>query len=234
MSLAELLQQDALTVAPQLLGAKLTSSFGGAGPVTVRLTEVEAYLGTSDPGSHAYNGPTPRTEIMFAEPGFIYVYFTDGIHSCANIICSPAGTASGVLLRAGEILDGVELARYRRLATKNDRDLASGPARLAQALGLDRKANGAKLFAADSMRLPAEALSLELAPLQSREEIASGLRIGVSGLGGGAAYPWRYWIDGNKTVSRYKAAVPGKIQDTAERCLIALIRYQPDGLVEPD
>ncbi|GAA1048268.1 DNA-3-methyladenine glycosylase [Arthrobacter russicus] len=219
LPLAEFLVQDALTVAPLLLGAELTSSFdGGSGrsaPVTVRITEVEAYLGEEDPGSHAFRGPTPRTQVMFGPAGYFYCYFVYGMHWSGNIICSPAGTASAVLLRAGEIIRGVELARSRRPATKRDADLASGPARLAAALGLARAADGVRIhdLAADPSSVEAAAapgLGLRRNALAAAETISSGLRVGVSGAGGTEQFPWRFWISGNPSVSKYKAAVPRK------------------------
>jgi len=125
-----------LEVAPELLGC--TVSHAG---VTVRLTEVEAYGGSNDPGSHAFRGPTPRTRVMFGEPGGLYVYFTYGMHWCANLVCGSVGVANGVLMRAGEVVDGLELAGSRRNGVR-DRDLARGPARLAKTLALGRDQNG--------------------------------------------------------------------------------------------
>jgi len=132
--------RDALEVAPELLGAHLTIS-SPEGDITVRITETEAYhgLGTGqvhDAGSHARMGKTARNATMFGEPGHLYVYFSYGMHNAVNVVCSPEGVASGVLLRAGEIVAGEELARSRRPAAKTSRDLARGPGRLAQALGL--------------------------------------------------------------------------------------------------
>src|SRR3954466_5737888 len=108
-------------VAPQLLGARVVSELGGE-HVVVRLTEVEAYMGEDDPGSHAFRGPTPRTRIMFGEAGFLYVYFTYGMHWCANVVCGPVGSASAVLLRAGEVVEGREAARSRRPSARADAD----------------------------------------------------------------------------------------------------------------
>ena len=117
-------------VAPLLLGAVLR-----AGPVAVRLTEVEAYAGAGDPGSHAFRGRTPRNAVMFGPAGRAYAYFTYGMHWCLNVVTGPEGEASAVLLRAGEVVDGIDLARERRPGAA-DRDLARGPARLTKAIGV--------------------------------------------------------------------------------------------------
>ena len=108
-------------VAPGLLGATLVSTVGGA-LVAVRLTEVEAYMGEHDPGSHAFRGRTPRTAVMFGPAGYLYVYFTYGMHWCANIVCGPQGAASAVLVRAGEVVQGLDAARARRPAARRDTD----------------------------------------------------------------------------------------------------------------
>ncbi|KQX05738.1 MULTISPECIES: DNA-3-methyladenine glycosylase [unclassified Leifsonia] len=188
------LSRDAVEVAPELLGALLTHRTG-EGDVTVRLTEVEAYRGLGqDPGSHAHRGMTPRTTTMFGDAGHLYAYFTYGMHTCVNIVCSPAGSASAVLLRAGEVVDGIDLARSRRPSATRDRDLARGPARLASALGIRLAEDGADLFADPFALLAADA----------GVGVASGPRVGVSGAGGGAAYPWRFWIPGDPTVSAYR------------------------------
>ena len=180
-------------MAPRLLGATIT-----VGEVTVRLTEVEAYLGENDPGSHAFRGPTPRTMVMFGAPGHLYTYFTYGMHVCANIVCSPDGVASAVLLRAGEVVEGVELARSRRTTSRSDRDLARGPARLCVALGITLADGGADLAASRiRLELPEEPLAFE-----------QGARTGVSGDGGSASFPWRFWMPGEPSVSSYKAHVP--------------------------
>lgn len=190
------LSRPATEVAPLLLGAVLH----GRG-VSVRLTEVEAYLGDADPGSHAYRGQTRRNATMFGPPGHLYVYFTYGMHVCANVACSPEGVATGVLLRAGEVVSGIELARERRVSSKRDTDLASGPARLCVALGIE--------LSDDGNDLGAGAVRLEPAPHPvALSDIATGPRVGVSGPGGSDAFPWRYWIAGDPTVSAYKPAVP--------------------------
>jgi DNA-3-methyladenine glycosylase len=165
----------------------------------VRITEVEAYLGAQDPGSHASRGETRRNAIMFGPAGHLYVYFTYGMHVCANVVCGPEGEATAVLLRAGEVIDGVDAVRERRLTSKTDADLARGPARLCVALGITLDDNGADL-AAGPLRLEP--------PRHPAPEFANGPRTGVSGPGGSADYPWRFWLPGDPTVSPYKPSVP--------------------------
>lgn len=130
-----------LEVAQDLLGRHLVRTTPD-GPIILRLTEVEAYDGPNDPGSHAYRGPTARNGVMFGPPGHVYVYFTYGMWHCMNLVCGPDGMASAVLLRAGEIVEGAESARKRRLSARNDKELAKGPARLATALDVDRALDG--------------------------------------------------------------------------------------------
>ena len=139
---ASLLSCDSLEAAPALLGAVITVA-DSAGRVAIRLTEVEAYRGEKDPGSHAFRGRTARNASMFEAGGCIYVYFTYGMHHCLNIVTGPAGVSRAVLLRGGEVVEGLEQARGRRPAARTDRDLARGPARLCAALGLDRSDDGA-------------------------------------------------------------------------------------------
>jgi DNA-3-methyladenine glycosylase len=180
----------ALELAPRLLGAVLA-----AGDVAVQLTEVEAYEGLDDPASHAFRGPTNRNAVMFGPPGHLYCYFTYGMHWCANVVCGPEGTASAVLLRAGRVVDGVEVARQRRPAARSDTDLARGPARLASCLGLDRSTNGADLLAEDA---PVRLTGLpEAAPPHS-----TGPRVGITTA---VERPWRFWLPGDPTVSAYRA-----------------------------
>ncbi|MHC5797431.1 DNA-3-methyladenine glycosylase [Lacisediminihabitans sp. FW035] len=186
-------------VAPLLLGAVLSHSTP-EGTVVVRLTEVEAYLGEVDPGSHAFRGPTKRNAVMYGVPGHLYTYFTYGMHVCANVTCSPPGTATGVLLRGAEVIDGLDLARARRTTSKTDADLARGPARLVVALGITLAEGGADLAE------PPFELTLPEHPLP----FSTGPRTGVSGAGGSADYPWRFWLPGERSVSPYKAHVPKK------------------------
>ncbi|WP_427017098.1 DNA-3-methyladenine glycosylase [Pseudarthrobacter sp. P1] len=202
--LIELLGRPATEVAPLLLGATLSHTTP-EGTVTVRLTEMEAYLGAADsdapdPGSHSYRGPTARNAAMFGPPGRLYVYFTYGMHYCANVVCGPEGTATGVLLRAGEVLEGLELARLRRPASRSDKDLAQGPARLATALGLDRRHYGMSVLGGE--------LALVLPASPPDAAIRTGPRVGLAPPGGTPEYPWRFWLDGDPTVSTYKPAVP--------------------------
>jgi len=141
----EMFARSAAEVAPALLGCVLEHDTP-EGLVAVLLTEVEAYHGQADPASHAYRGRTARNAVMFGPPGHAYVYFTYGMHFCVNLVCLPEGTASAVLLRAGRVVEGDGLARTRRPAPgPGGRDLARGPARLCQALGIDRRQNGADI-----------------------------------------------------------------------------------------
>jgi DNA-3-methyladenine glycosylase len=184
----------AVSLAPRLLGAILASGFG-AHEVVVRLTEVEAYEGLDDPASHAYRGPTPRNAVMFGAAGHLYVYFTYGMHWCANIVCGPPGRASAVLLRGGEVVGGIDVARRRRPAARSTAELARGPARLAACLALSRENNGIDVCdAASAVRL--ESLSTHVAP-----NVRSGPRVGIMTA---ADRPWRFWLDGDLTVSPYR------------------------------
>lgn len=197
-----------LEVARDLLGAVVTRSTD-EGVVRLRLTEVEAYAGAIDPASHAFRGQTPRNATMFGPPGHAYVYFTYGMHYCVNLVCSPPGEASAVLLRAGEVIDGLELARSRR-PRMPDRDLARGPARLTLALALDRSDDGVDVCGGSG-------LTVGTGEPVAAGRVRTGPRVGVSQ---GATEPWRFWIDGEPSVSTYRPAVirrrrarvPGRIE----------------------
>jgi DNA-3-methyladenine glycosylase len=182
-----------LDVARQLLGAVVTHA-----GVSVRLTEVEAYAGGHDPASHAFRGPTPRTAVMFGPPGHAYVYFTYGMHFCMNLVCGPDGHASAVLLRAGEVVHGLAVARERRAGVRH-RDLARGPARLTRALAVDRQQDGVDVTTASS---PLRVCSGVPVP---DDAVRWGPRVGVSAAGD---LPWRAWVDGEATVSPYRPHVP--------------------------
>ncbi|MEV5737280.1 DNA-3-methyladenine glycosylase [Streptomyces sp. NPDC052292] len=192
-----------LQVAPDLLGRILVRATPD-GPIAVRITEVEAYDGPNDPGSHAYRGRTARNDVMFGPAGHVYVYFTYGMWHCMNLVCGPEGTASAVLLRAGEVVEGAELARERRVSARNDKELAKGPARLATALGVDRVLDGTDACAAGETPLR----MLTGTPVPS-SQVRSGPRTGVAGEGGnGDVHPWRFWVADDPTVSPYRAHVP--------------------------
>lgn len=199
--------RPATAVAPELLGCVLAHHVAD-GVVAAEIVEVEAYMGRADPPSHAFRGQTARNEVMFGEPGHAYVYFTYGMHFCVNLVCQPAGEASAVLLRAGRVVDGVELAAARRAGASGRNgsrrlaELASGPARLCQALGIDRAQNGSDVCdPGGALRV----LALEGFSGLPADRIAAGPRVGVST---GAEVPWRFWIAGDPTVSAYRAHVP--------------------------
>ena len=178
------LAADVPDVARTLLGARIVHD-SRDGRVAVRLTEVEAYGGLTDPASHAWRGRTPRTEVMFGPPGRLYVYFTYGMHWCGNVVTGPDGHASAVLLRAGRVVEGVDLARARRGPRITNRSLM-------QALGLDRAADGLDLLDGGAVRLE---------PGDPVDEVATGPRVGVSRE---PDRPWRFWLSGDETVSAYK------------------------------
>ena len=189
-----LLARPAVEAAPALLGCVLT-----ANGVSVRIVETEAYAGEGeDPGSHAHRGRTARTAAMFERAGTLYVYFTYGMHWCANVVTGSAGEGTAVLLRAGEVVSGLDIARSRR-PRSSDRDLARGPARLAQCLGFDRAADGTDLLDGTG-----PALLRAGAPVDA-SLVRSGPRTGVAL---GHDTPWRFWLDGEPTVSPYRPHVP--------------------------
>jgi DNA-3-methyladenine glycosylase len=174
----------------------------------VRLTEVEAYAGPDDPGSHAYRSRTARNAVMFGPPGRLYTYFSYGMHVCANVVCGPEGTASAVLLRAGEVVEGVELARERRpAAAGRDRDLARGPARLCQALGIGLEHGGGDLGSGPVTLVLADPATASGggAGTSSPPGVRTGPRVGLRGA---PERPWRFWIAGEPSVSAYRPAAP--------------------------
>ena len=181
-------------MAPSLLGCWVVTD-RPEGRVALRLTEVEAYSGEGlDPASHAHRGPTPRAEIMFGPPGRLYVYFSYGVHWCANVVVGPEGRGSAVLLRAGEVVVGEELARSRRPAARTARDLARGPARLTQALGIGPEERGADLLH------PAGSVRLHRGPAPSA--VTAGPRVGISQA---TDLPWRFWETAAPSVSVFRA-----------------------------
>ncbi|MGO1543183.1 MAG: DNA-3-methyladenine glycosylase [Gulosibacter sp.] len=182
------LRDSAIETARMLLGAVLRR-----GPVAVVITEVEAYEGERDPASHAYRGPTKRNAVMFGPPGHLYCYSMHG-HTCCNVVCSPEGDAAAVLIRAGRVIDGIELARERRPGVKDDW-LARGPGCLTKALGITMADYGTPLFDPTS--------EVTLSAGQRVWQIDCGPRVGVSRA---HREPWRFWVAGDKSVSAYKRA----------------------------
>ena len=177
-----------LEVAPDLLNKVLVAP-GVAG----RIVEVEAYRGSDDPGSHAFRGVTPRTEGMFGQAGHLYVYFTYGMHWCANVVTDQTGTPGAVLVRAVAPLRGVALLRGRRPAAKRDVDISNGPAKLAQAFGIGEMHDGADLVRAEM------GVSIRDDGTPPPTSPAVGPRIGLSQ---GTELPWRFATDGAPEVSR--------------------------------
>ncbi|MFF7293693.1 DNA-3-methyladenine glycosylase [Microbacterium sp. NPDC008134] len=202
-------------VAPRLLGAELRTILAVPGEpaaeVRMRLTEVEAYHGQgtgdlADPGSHARMGRTARNATMWGEPGHLYVYLSHGIHSCVNVVCGPEGVAGGVLLRAGEVVGGADAAAHRRgvegpLTPRALRDLARGPGRFGQAVGLKHPIHdGIDAVTGEEWNGARAELWLSDEPV----EVATGPRVGVAGVAGTDAFPWRFWIAGHPTVSPFR------------------------------
>jgi DNA-3-methyladenine glycosylase len=190
-------------VAPQLLGARLRTVVDGSA-VTIRITEVEAYHGhgtgdVRDLGSHARMGRTARNATMWGQPGHLYVYLSHGIHSCVNVVCGPDGVAGGVLLRAGEVIEGEDAAASR--SGRRGRDLARGPGRLGQVSGLRHPGHDGidAVTGAELAGATAELWLDEPLPV-----IATGPRVGVAGHAGTAAFPWRFWVPGDVTVSAFR------------------------------
>ena len=184
----------AADLAPVLVGALVSD-----GGVTVRITEVEAYAGRDDPAAHAYAGPRPRTRDLFGPPGTLYCYLSHGLHICGNVVCGSTGGGSAVLLRAGRVLAGLELARERRPGVA-DVALARGPGNLGRALGWTLDDSGRRFGSG----------GLELALGEPSGRVVCGPRVGVSVAAG---RPWRFWVDGEPTVSAYRRSariVPGR------------------------
>ncbi len=180
--------RDVLAVAPELLNKVLV-----AGDCRGRIVEVEAYGGADDPGSHGFRGLTPRTGVMFGPPGRLYVYFTYGMHWCANVVCGADGECAAVLVRALTPLEGLEEMRSRRPKARRDQDLCSGPAKLTAALGIDGTANDADLVVADS--------GIELLDDGTEPPTEPGRSVRI-GLSAGADLPWRWYVPGCPDLSR--------------------------------
>ena len=181
-------ERDPVVVAPELLHKVLVTARGAG-----RIVEVEAYDGANDPGSHAYRGPTPRTQLMFAAAGHLYVYFTYGMHWCANVVCRRPGVAAAVLVRAVSPMRGIDEMRAARPAARRDRDLCNGPAKLCAALGIDGSANGVDVTRALS---PVRIVDDGAVPPTG---VVCTTRIGLTH---GADLPWRWYVDGDPSTSR--------------------------------
>jgi DNA-3-methyladenine glycosylase len=186
-------------VAPELLGRYLVRELDGERTVA-RLVEVEAYLGADDPASHAFRGRTARNAAMFLAGGHAYVYFVYGMHFCLNVVTGESGVAHAVLLRAAEVVEGVETAAQRRgvSADAAPRLLAGGPARLCEALGVDRAFDGASLRRGE--------LTLREGEPVTPPAIARGRRVGVAYAGRAAAWPLRFAVRASPALSRPLAA----------------------------
>ena len=190
--------RDVDVVAHDLLGRILVSRLAGPA-VAVRLTEVEAYEGLNDPASHAFRGRTPRTAVMFGPPAHLYTYFVYGMHWCANIVTGEDGVPSAVLLRAGEVVSGLESARQRRPRVSADRQLARGPAGLASVLGFAAAANGTNLAE------PGGVVEVLAGTPPQTSDVRIGPRVGVAAA---AEMQRRFWIDDDPTVSAFRAWSP--------------------------
>jgi DNA-3-methyladenine glycosylase len=200
--------RPAPVVACDLVGKLLVRADDG---LVARLVETEAYT-EDEPACHGHRGMTRRNAPLFGPPGHAYVYFTYGMHWCANLVCGSDGQASAVLLRAGEVVEGVELARARRASARTDRDLARGPARLAAALGLSGADNGVDLLAGTE-----SAIRLVAPTAPGNGAVRRGPRVGLAQA---ADRQWRFWLDGDPTVSPYRAHTPrrrARVGDVATR-----------------
>ena len=184
---------DARELAPQLLNKLVVHADPSGHRLAARIVEVEAYAGSEDAGSHSYRGPTRRNATMFGPAGHLYVYFTYGMHWCMNVVAGGELAATAVLLRAGAPVAGIETMRSRRPAARRNRDLCSGPARLAQALGIDGSFDGV-----DLVRGPVR-LHDDGTPPPDRPAVST--RVGL-GAGKGDLHPWRYYVPGDPNVSR--------------------------------
>jgi DNA-3-methyladenine glycosylase len=183
---------DPVDIAPWLLNKVLVH-----GDRAGRIVEVEAYKGAIDAASHAYRGMTPRTAVMFGPPGFLYVYFTYGMHWCANVVTGPEGQASALLLRALAPLRGLDEMRQARVAARRDRDLCNGPAKLCQAMGIAAAENGTDLLARAGGESTGVRLLDDGTPPPKRP--GQGRRIGINVA---KDEPWRFWVAGDENVSR--------------------------------
>ena len=190
----EFFARDTLTVARELLGQRLVRLLDGD-RLSGRIVEVEAYVGEEDQASHARFGPTRRNAPMYGPPGHAYVYLIYGMHHCLNFVTGREGFPAAVLVRALEPLEGIDAMRARR-GDRPDVQLTSGPARLCQALDVDRRFDGADLCA------PAALLFLEQDGVVPDDAVVAGPRVGVRGDEEAINVPWRFCVRDNRHVSR--------------------------------
>jgi DNA-3-methyladenine glycosylase len=193
------MQRSDLASEPPVVARLLLNKVLVRGERAGRIVEVEAYHGANDAASHAFRGRTPRTAVMFGPAGFLYVYFTYGMHWCANVVCGPDGEAAAVLVRALEPLRGIDAMRTARPAARNDRELCNGPAKLCQALGIDGSDNGSDLLGAahePAHKRVAVRLLDDGTPPPKRP--GQGTRIGIRQA---TEKRWRFWVPGNRFVS---------------------------------
>ncbi|MFC1419679.1 DNA-3-methyladenine glycosylase [Streptacidiphilus cavernicola] len=189
-------------VAPELLGRLLLREEEGPdGPLLLRITEVEAYEGAIDPASHGFRGPTARNATMFGPPGHLYVYWIYGMHHAANLVCGDVDESHGVLIRAGEVVQGRPRAIHRRPNAKQHTELARGPGRLTLALDIDRSLDGTDVCD------PGAAVRVYRGTPLPASAVRSGPRTGVSKA---HETPWRFWAADDRTVSPYRRHVPKK------------------------
>ncbi|TFD52027.1 DNA-3-methyladenine glycosylase [Cryobacterium sp. Hh11] len=196
--------REVLELAPEVLGCILQRT-DDDGTVAIRITEVEAYAGERDPGAHSYRGMTNRNKTMFGPAGHLYCYFTYGMHHAVNLVAGQPGQPYGCLIRAGDVLEGADIARSRREIKPRkvpllDRSLARGPGCVAQSFGVSLADDGDDLFGGQwTFFVPDDGAVVPH---------LTGPRVGVSGPGGSATdFPWRFWLADAPSVSAYK---PGR------------------------
>jgi len=180
-----------LTVARDLLGKYIVRRLKGKSLIG-KIVETEAYLGDNDPASHAFRGKTKRNEVMFGEGGHLYVYFTYGMHFCANVVTDAERRGRAVLLRAVEPLEGRDImVKNRKLKDTPYKNLTNGPAKLCEAFGINGRHNGTDLLSDEILITTGEEIP--------RKQIISTSRIGITN---GAEKLWRFYISGNPFVSK--------------------------------
>lgn len=179
--------------APDAVAMDLLNKVFVSGHCRGRIVEVEAYDGSSDPASHAFRGSTPRNRTMFGPPGHLYVYFTYGMHFCCNVVCREDSEPAAVLLRSVQPLSGIETMKTRRGPIRSERDLTAGPARLCQALGVDRAHDGLDLVERELN------VSVEDDGVCPPSNPGKGSRVGTRV---GLERMWRFWVPESSWLSK--------------------------------